>query len=131
MNLFDLEKELIFQTSRSGGKGGQHVNKVETRVELYFDLKNSKFLTNNEKQRLLEKLNNRINKEGVLKLSVEKERSQTRNKKLAIALFADLITTSLVKEKVRISTTPSKNKNEKRLKEKKIVSEKKQRRKNL
>ena len=131
MKLSDLEKEIVFQTSRSGGSGGQHVNKVETKVELSFDVSASVALTDDEKNTIFQKLKSRINEEGLLKLSVDKERSQLRNKKLAIAAFKEIVTKSLIKKKPRVPTRPSKTAKEKRLKEKKMLSEKKQRRKDI
>jgi len=124
-----LEKELGFKTSRSGGAGGQHVNKVETKVELSFDVLNSAILSGYQKQRVLKKLYGRINKEGVLKIIVDSERSQHRNKEIAIKRFYDFLEESLKRRKYRIPTKPSKGSKQKRLTAKKLLSEKKDRRK--
>jgi ribosome-associated protein len=76
----DLTSEIVFQTSRSGGPGGQNVNKVSTKVELYFDINASSSLNDWQKQRLFEKLANKISQEGVLRLVCQTERSQLKNK---------------------------------------------------
>lgn len=124
-----LEKEFQFKTSRSGGAGGQHVNKVETKVELSLDILNSAVFTEAQKQTLLSKLSNRISKEGVLQITVDSERSQLRNKEIAIIRLYDLIEESLKRKKYRIPTKPSRSSKRKRIKAKKILSEKKERRK--
>jgi ribosome-associated protein len=103
-----LMDELKFTTSRAGGSGGQHVNKVETRVSLYFDIKNSIHLTENEKKLLSRNLSNRINKEGVLILSSDKSRSQHKNKEKVINKWKAMLNKALQKKKKRIPTKPSK-----------------------
>jgi len=117
--------ELQFKTSRSSGKGGQHVNKVSTKVELRFDIINSQLLSDEEKKRLLQKLKNRINKEGILQIASDKERSQLANKKAVIEKFYALLTKALKVPKKRIPAKPSQKAKKKRLKEKKLLSEKK------
>lgn len=124
-----LGKEFQFKTSRSGGAGGQHVNKVETKVELSLDISNSAVFTEAQKQTILSKLSNRISKEGVLQITVDSERSQLRNKEIAIIRLYDLIEESLKRKKYRIPTKPSRASKRKRIKAKKILSEKKERRK--
>ncbi|HIA35491.1 MAG TPA: aminoacyl-tRNA hydrolase [Flavobacteriales bacterium] len=124
-----LGKEFQFKTSRSGGAGGQHVNKVETKVELSLDISNSAVFTEAQKQTILSKLSNRISKEGVLQITVDSERSQFRNKEIAIIRLYDLIEESLKRKKYRIPTKPSRASKRKRIKAKKILSEKKERRK--
>ena len=83
MNHQQILKECYFKTSRSSGAGGQHVNKVETKVILHFNIKNSEALSQDEKEILLIKLKNRIDKSGVLKINSQKSRSQLTNKKAA------------------------------------------------
>jgi len=118
-------KELSFKTSRSSGSGGQNVNKVSTKVELRFNLFDSEALNEEEKERISEKLKNKISQEGILIVTSDSERTQLGNKKKVIELFISLIEKSLIKPKKRTKTKPTKASKEKRLKEKKIQSEKK------
>ena len=107
MNKEALIKELHFKAIRSSGAGGQHVNKVSSKIELTFDVFNSQHLSINQKETLQEKLANRINKDGVLILFCDESRSQHKNKELAIKRFIALITSSLKRQKVRRATKPS------------------------
>lgn len=107
MNARLLFPELSFQTSRSGGKGGQNVNKVESKVELRFDVLNSKILSPEEKQLVLSRLRNKISSEGILTLYHQTERSQLANKELVIEKFYQLITSALAREKQRKPTAPT------------------------
>ena len=125
----DILKELKIVTSRSGGKGGQHVNKVATKVELHFDVPNSKVLTQEQKERLLFYFKNRLTNEGILILKCDSTRSQLQNKKLVIKRFQELIEKGLKRQKVRKATKPGKSAKLKRLQKKKQLSEKKQSRK--
>jgi ribosome-associated protein len=124
-----LLNELIFKAVRSSGSGGQNVNKVSTKVELRFDIENSEFLTEEEKKRIAKKLKNRISNEGILIITSDTERTQLRNKNNAIEIFFQLLEQALKKPKKRKKTKPTKASQEKRLKEKKMHSEKKQFRK--
>lgn len=117
--------ELQFQTSRSSGPGGQNVNKVETKVQLRFDVNNSLFLNEEEKLTLLQKAKNKIDLEGNLNLSCQEKRSQIQNKELVIRKFYDLLRTAFYKKKIRKATKPGKGAIESRLKSKKVQSEKK------
>lgn len=125
MNPSNLHKELNFRTSRSSGSGGQHVNKVETRVELLFDIQASVFLSDGQKERLVEHLANRINKDGVLNVASESSRSQSRNRRIAIKKFDELVTEALRPRKKRRGAGPLKADRKKRLEEKRRQSEKK------
>ena len=118
-----LDSEIYFTFSRSSGSGGQNVNKVSTKVELHFDVMNSKLLTNEQKQLILSKLKHPINKEGVLKITVQETRSQFENKEIALKKFQTLIASAFQKTKKRIRTRASKGSKEKRLSRKKFRSE--------
>ena len=107
MNKENLIKELQFKAIRSSGAGGQHVNKVSSKIELTFDVINSQHLSSNQKETLQDKLANRINKEGVLLIFCDESRSQHKNKELAIKRFIEIITVALKRQKVRRATKPS------------------------
>jgi ribosome-associated protein len=124
----DFLPEFTFKTSRSSGSGGQKVNKVSTKVDLYFQVDDSALLDDDQKKRIKKKLKNKINSEGQLHLSEQSSRSQFKNKKLVIEKFYELLEESLKVQKPRKATKPSKTAVAKRLKEKKIHSEKKMRR---
>ncbi|WP_430909160.1 alternative ribosome rescue aminoacyl-tRNA hydrolase ArfB [Maribacter sp. 2-571] len=125
MNREQLLSELEFKAARSSGAGGQHVNKVATKILLLFSVANSLALSESEKAMLLEKLSQRVNKEGNLILQCDETRSQFRNKALAIARFLALVDTSLCPVKKRKKTRPSKAADRKRLEAKKKKSQKK------
>jgi ribosome-associated protein len=118
-----FESEIYFKTSRSSGSGGQNVNKVSTKVELNFDVANSKLLTPEQKQIIFSKLGNRINKAGVLQVTVQETRSQFENKEIALKKFRELLAYAFHRPKKRIKTKVSKEAREKRLKGKKKRSD--------
>ncbi len=122
----DFSSEWVFKTSRSGGKGGQHVNKVSTKVELNFEVARSAFLTDEQKVRIAYKLSNRINKDGFLQVVSESERTQLKNKQQAIARFYELLEDALKVPKKRKPTKMPRSVKEKRLKDKKLKGEKKE-----
>jgi len=100
-NKADLQKEITYKTSRSGGKGGQNVNKVSSKVELLFSVDNSLLFTDEEKTLLNEKLQTRFNKDGLVQVICDEERSQYLNKEKAVERLVVLLTRALHKPKVR------------------------------
>lgn len=116
----NLEKELIYSSSRSGGPGGQNVNKVSTKVELRINLAITSFFSEEEKAILFRKLKNKINKEGELVLSSQSERMQLSNKISVTEKFYDIVSKALTVQKKRKATRPTESSKTKRLDSKKI-----------
>ncbi len=126
----NIVSELTFQTARSSGAGGQNVNKVETKVEVYWNIIQSSAINDEQRSILLDKLKNKIDSEGVLKLSSSKTRSQIKNKEDVIDKLFYLIEKSLVKKPKRIATKVPYSVVKKRLSDKKKLSEIKKSRSN-
>lgn len=126
--MIDFSTEVFFQTARSGGKGGQNVNKVETMAEAYWPVATSAFFTQEQKELILQKLANRINADGLLLVKSQESRSQLTNKKTALEKMLVLVNTAIVKAKKRIASKPSKAMVQKRIDSKKLQGEKKMRR---
>jgi len=121
----DLLKEITFKTSRSGGKGGQNVNKVSSKVELNLNIRMSGLFTEEQKARLFQKLSNRINADGVLQIITEEERSQLNNKQRSLEKLQMLLTKALYQAPNRKETKPKRNAIEKRLRNKQLNALKK------
>ena len=128
INIPDLSSEFQFITSRSSGPGGQNVNKVNSKVELRFDVQNSGLLTDGQKEILLAKLATKISSEGILSIVSQRDRSQLSNKEDAISKLYILISKALKPVKHRKSTRPTKSSVERRLTGKRIKAEVKQNR---
>jgi ribosome-associated protein len=127
-NLAIPDEEVTFATSRSGGPGGQNVNKLETRVTLRFDLAGSAVLSEEQKVRLRERLATRITRDGVLQVSSQKHRSQGANREAAVERFAELLRENLREEPPRKKTRPSRAAKARRLDEKRRQSRRKRER---
>ncbi len=122
--------ELKFKTSRSGGPGGQNVNKLETRVEVLFDVANSPTIPEHIRQRLLNNLTSQLDSSGVLHIVTQDTRSQWKNKQLlAVERLSTLLKSALIVHKKRIATKPTHTAREMRLRTKKSRSQTKQMRK--
>ena len=131
INIPDLSSEFIFQASRSSGPGGQNVNKVNSKIELRFNIQDSSILTENQKGILSSKLSSKISTEGFLIIVSQRDRSQLVNKEDAISKFYQLIEKALRPVKHRKSTRPTRSSVEKRLTVKRIKADIKQNRQKL
>ena len=129
MDKDQLISEVSYKAVRSSGSGGQNVNKVATKVELYFNLKNTTQLSDDQKQKLSQSLGSRINSDGILQLSCGESRSQWRNKKMVTQRFFEVLQEGLREDKERVPTKIPKAAKRKRLKNKRINAEKKANRK--
>ncbi|SFB12117.1 ribosome-associated protein [Flavobacterium swingsii] len=121
--------ELTYKAVRSSGAGGQNVNKVSSKVVLSFDLQNSKALSEEEKELILNKLASRLTSENILILNCDEDRSQLKNKAIVTKRFLELIKNALIVPKIRKATKIPKSVIRKRIKDKKNISEVKNNRK--
>ncbi len=125
MNTEKLFKEIKFKAIRSGGPGGQHANKVSSKVVLFFDVQNSNAFTEEELQLVFKNLKSKLTKENILILSSEETRSQHKNKEIVLEKFGQIIQRALIIPKKRKATKPSRTSIKKRLESKKIHAFKK------
>lgn len=123
MDIDVLKQAVTFRTSRSSGAGGQHVNKVETKVDVLLDIESADFLTDNQRALVRKNLSNRINKDGILIVSNQSSRSQLANKEAALSELFQLLKKAIVPPRKRKKVKPLTADREKRLKAKKRKSE--------
>jgi ribosome-associated protein len=127
----DLIAEIEFMVSRSSGPGGQNVNKVNSRITVKFDVRNSSLLTADQKRSLEKRLSSRMTREGILMFSVQDYRSQLQNKEQALERLDEMLMHALTPPKKRRKTNPTKSSSRKRVESKKRHGEKKKWRKNV
>ena len=125
MNSEKLIKELIFKAIRSSGPGGQHANKVSSKIVLYFNISISENLSEEDKELLIVNLKSKLTKENILILNCDETRSQHKNKEIIIKRFLEIIQKGLVIQKPRKATKPSKASIKKRLEKKRKLAFKK------
>ena len=126
MDTRQIESELVVKAVRSGGPGGQNVNKVSTKIQLYFNVAQSQGLTDEERLRIIQKLSSRISADGILMVHSDLTRSQLKNRGEAMSRLFELLEQALIVEKPRKVRRVPKAAVEKRLKAKKVQSEVKQ-----
>lgn len=112
-------EELILRASRSSGPGGQHVNTSSTRIELVWDIASSPSIDDDMRARLMQRLSNRVDSSGKIRLVAQSERSQLRNRDAVIERFGKMIRGALVEQKLRKATKPTKASKRKRIEAKK------------
>lgn len=125
MNVEILHKEVQYKAVASSGPGGQNVNKVATKVQLYFDMVNSLAFAKAEQERIISKLKNQLTNDGILILGCQESRSQAKNKELVFKKFINTLSKAALKPKIRKKRTIPKAVKRKRLNDKKKQSEKK------
>ena len=127
----DIKKEITVHTSRSSGPGGQHVNKVETKVVLRWNVKDSMCLSATQKELIQVAFPNKLTKDGEVIVSADSKRSQLKNKEIAFKKLDKLLKKAFLRKKKRLSTNPTRASKKKRLQEKRKLSEKKELRKRI